>query len=97
MSLSPLLLRRLTFRSPEIGDNLYVDGGLYANSPDLIALHEAEQFFGIGIGEIRLLSVGTTTSRFSFSHSSGTSLRPSRLGDGPASSPGHHFLPTTDR
>ncbi len=60
------------FPVAEIGDNLYVDGGLYANSPDLIALHEAEQFFGIGIGEIRLLSVGTTTSRFSFSHSSGT-------------------------
>jgi uncharacterized protein len=32
------------FPVAEIGDALYADGGLYANSPDLLALHEAEHF-----------------------------------------------------
>jgi uncharacterized protein len=60
------------FPIAEIDDGLYADGGLYANSPDMIALHEAEHFFGINADEIRLLSVGTTTSRFSFAHGGGT-------------------------
>jgi uncharacterized protein len=59
------------FPIAEIGDGLYADGGLYANSPDLLALHEAEHFFGVPHANIRLLSVGTTTSRFSFAHESG--------------------------
>jgi patatin-like phospholipase/acyl hydrolase len=59
------------FPIAEIGDALFADGGLYANSPDLLALHEAEHFFGVNLDDIRLLSVGTTTSRFSFSHGSG--------------------------
>src|SRR5262249_49751692 len=62
------------FPVAEIADGLYADGGLYANSPDLIALHEAEHFFGISTEDTRLLSIGTTTSRFSFSHGSGTQL-----------------------
>lgn len=62
------------FPIAEIDDRLYADGGLYANSPDLLALHEAEHFFGVDISEVRLLSVGTTTSKFSFSHSSGTAF-----------------------
>ncbi len=56
------------FPIAEIGDELFADGGLYANSPDLIALHEAEHFFNIPLDEIRILSVGTTTTQFSFSH-----------------------------
>lgn len=60
------------FPIAEIGDGLYADGGLYANSPDLIALHEAEHFFSANIADIRMLSVGTTTSRFSFAHNAGT-------------------------
>lgn len=60
------------FPIAEIGDGLYADGGLYANSPDLIALHEAEHFFSADIADIRMLSVGTTTSRFSFAHDAGT-------------------------
>jgi len=55
-----------------IADGLYADGGLYANSPDLIALHEAEHFVGADIADIRMLSIGTTTSRFSFAHDAGT-------------------------
>ncbi len=56
------------FPIAEVGDELFVDGGLYANSPDLIALHEAEYFFKMPTDEVRILSVGTTTARFSFSH-----------------------------
>ena len=60
------------FPIAEIGDGLYADGGLFANSPDLIAIHEAEHFFGANVADIRVLSIGTTTSRFSFAHDSGT-------------------------
>ncbi len=59
------------FPIAEIGDGMYADGGLYANSPDLIAIHEAEHFLGVNLADIRVLSVGTTTSRFSFAHGSG--------------------------
>jgi cGAMP-activated phospholipase len=60
------------FPVAEIEDGLYADGGLYANSPDLIAIHEAEHFLNVDPADIRVLSVGTTTSRFSFAHGSGT-------------------------
>lgn len=51
-----------------VGNSLYVDGGLFANSPDLLAVHEATHFFGCPVSDIRVLSVGTTTARFSFAH-----------------------------
>jgi uncharacterized protein len=57
------------FPIASIGDQLFVDGGLYANSPDLMALHEAEHFFKVKTNEVNVLSIGTTTSSFSFSHS----------------------------
>jgi len=57
------------FPIAEIGDEMFADGGLYANSPDLIALHEAEHFLGISVDQIRVLSIGTTTTQFSLSHS----------------------------
>jgi uncharacterized protein len=56
------------FPIAEIGDELFVDGGLYANSPDIIALHEAEYFFGVLCEDVKMLSIGTTTTQFSFSH-----------------------------
>ncbi|WP_234731242.1 CBASS cGAMP-activated phospholipase [Acidocella facilis] len=56
------------FPLAQVGDALYADGGLYANSPDLLALHEAEHFFKVNLNEIRLLSIGTSTAKFSFSH-----------------------------
>jgi len=59
------------FPIAEIGDELFADGGLYANSPDLLALHEAEHFFRVPLADIRILSIGTTTTRFSFSHQAG--------------------------
>lgn len=62
------------FPVAEIGDQFFADGGLYANSPDLFALHEAEYFFNVRNEDIWLLSVGTSTTEFSFSHSTGRDL-----------------------
>jgi hypothetical protein len=43
----------------------YVDGGRrYANAPGLLGLHEALTFFGRDLEQVRLLSVGTMSSRF---------------------------------
>lgn len=53
----------------KIGGELFADGGLYANAPDQLAIHEAIHFLGQDISEIKLLSIGTTTSKFSFSNS----------------------------
>ena len=60
------------FPLAKIGESLYTDGGLYANSPDMLALHEAVHFFEIPEDQVRILSVGTTTSQFSFAHSKST-------------------------
>ena len=57
-----------------VGDELFADGGLFANSPDFVALHEAEYFFRKSVDEVFMLSVGTTTSKFSFSHTLGSDL-----------------------
>lgn len=52
------------FPAHSIGAELYADGGLFANSPDLIALHEAEEFLRIPRERVSILSVGTTTTDF---------------------------------
>ena len=57
-----------------IGDELFADGGLYANSPDFLAMHEAEHFLKIDPSQISILSIGTTTSKFSFAHGGSTKL-----------------------
>lgn len=59
------------FELAEIGGNLYADGGLFANAPDLVAMHEAEYYFKVPTEAQRVLSVGTTTKSYSLSHSSG--------------------------
>jgi uncharacterized protein len=59
------------FELAEVDGNLYADGGLFANAPDLVAIHEAEHFFGVPIEAIRLLSVGTTTKSYSVSFGAG--------------------------
>lgn len=59
------------FPIAEVGDELFADGGLYANAPDLLGLHESEHYFKVPAEEIRILSIGTTTSKFSFSHVGG--------------------------
>jgi patatin-like phospholipase/acyl hydrolase len=57
-----------------IGNELFADGGVFANTPDMIALHEAETFLGADRKDIRMLSIGTTTSISSFSSSTSASL-----------------------
>lgn len=59
------------FELAEIGGDRYADGGLFANAPDQIALHEAEHYFGVQPESFRLLSVGTTTKSYSVAHSAG--------------------------
>ena len=62
------------FPLAEIDDELYADGGLFANSPDLLAIHEAEHFFDASTDDICMLSVGTTTTQFSLPHTGGRHL-----------------------
>jgi uncharacterized protein len=62
------------FPIAEIGDALYADGGLFAGSPDLIALHEATHFLSQKEADVHVLSVGTTTAKYSFAHANGTGL-----------------------
>lgn len=59
------------FELAEVDGNLYADGGLFANAPDLVAIHEAEHFFGVPVEAQRLLSIGTTTKSYSVSFESG--------------------------
>ncbi|QBR02501.1 CBASS cGAMP-activated phospholipase [Paraburkholderia pallida] len=56
------------FELAEVDNHLYVDGGLFANAPDLIALHEADHYFDVPREACRLLSIGTTTKTYSISH-----------------------------
>jgi patatin-like phospholipase/acyl hydrolase len=53
----------LYFSLAQIENSLFADGGLFANAPDLCAIHEAVQFCDVDQGDIRLLSIGTTTSK----------------------------------
>ena len=64
------------FGLAEVGENRYADGGLFANAPDQLALHEAEHYFGAMASNnaVRLLSIGTTTKKYSLSYSTGTEL-----------------------
>jgi patatin-like phospholipase/acyl hydrolase len=55
----------------EMDSALYADGGLFANSPDLLALHEARHFLRQPIEDIHVLSIGTTTSKMSLAHATG--------------------------
>lgn len=59
------------FPLAEIGNELFADGGLYSNTPDLAALHEAEFFFKFEQRQVGMLSIGTTTSKFSLTHKDG--------------------------
>ena len=59
------------FELAEVGGNLYADGGLFANAPDLVALHEAEHFFSVPTDAVRILSIGTTTKSYSVSFGAG--------------------------
>ena len=58
-SAAPMYFPRHVFNSCQ-----YVDGGLYANAPGQLALHEAEYFFKAPLEQIRLLAVGTMSAAF---------------------------------
>lgn len=59
-SAAPIYFRRHVLQSSQ-----YVDGGLYANAPGLLALHEVRNFLGpVAPSSIHLLSVGTMSSVF---------------------------------
>ena len=47
-----------------LNDSQYVDGGLFANAPGMLAVHEAEYFFRQPIESIHLLAVGTMSAKF---------------------------------
>ena len=52
------------FPAVRIGDSLYTDGGMFAVAPDLVALHEAEQFLGVDPADVSMLSIGTATLQY---------------------------------
>ena len=57
-SAAPMYFPRHTFNN-----NQYVDGGLYANAPGQLAVHEAQQFMGQSIESIYVLAVGTMSKQ----------------------------------
>lgn len=61
----------LYFPMAEIGNSYFIDGGVVANAPDLCALHEAVQFLDQKIEDVSVMSIGTTTSKFSLPTSAG--------------------------
>lgn len=62
------------FPLAEVNNSLYADGGMFANSPDLLALHEAKHFLKQSEEIIHVLSIGTTTAQYSFAHANGRNL-----------------------
>jgi patatin-like phospholipase/acyl hydrolase len=61
----------LYFPMAEVGNGYFIDGGVVANAPDLCAVHEAISFLDQKPGDIRVMSIGTTTSKFSLPSSEG--------------------------
>lgn len=64
----------LFFPMAQVENSNFVDGGILANAPDLCALHEATSFLSKEIEEVSILSIGTTTSKFSLPSSLGKSF-----------------------
>ncbi|MGP4751537.1 CBASS cGAMP-activated phospholipase [Agrobacterium pusense] len=62
------------FPLAEVEHSLYADGGLFANSPDALAVHEAEHFLNVDQCDVHVMSIGTTTSSFSFADATGRNL-----------------------
>jgi hypothetical protein len=64
----------LLFPLARIDNCYFADGGLVANAPDACALHEAIQFAGQKIDDVRLMSIGTISTHFSLPASLGPNL-----------------------
>ncbi|WP_408902581.1 CBASS cGAMP-activated phospholipase [Methylobacterium radiotolerans] len=64
------------FPLARVGESLFADGGLVANSPDACAVHEAIHFAGQQKDDIRILSIGTTSAGFGLPASLGTQFGP---------------------
>jgi patatin-like phospholipase/acyl hydrolase len=62
------------FELAKVDEHQFADGGLFANAPDLLALHEAEHFFDVPTTAFRMLSIGTMTKNFSISFNAGRQL-----------------------
>lgn len=58
-SAAPTYFPRHIFES-----NQYVDGGLFANAPGLLALQEAEIYLGRNANSVHLMAVGTMSAKF---------------------------------
>lgn len=58
-SAAPGFFPRHTFNSCQ-----YVDGGLFANAPGLLALHEAEHFLGQQRPNLHVMAIGTMSAKF---------------------------------
>lgn len=52
------------FNRHRFNHNQYIDGGLYANAPGLLGVHEAETFLEQTARNMHLLSIGTMSSAF---------------------------------
>lgn len=52
------------FPLAQVGESLFTDGGLVANSPDACAIHEAVHYAGQLRDDVTVLSIGTTSSKF---------------------------------
>lgn len=59
------------FPIAKFDNSLFIDGGIVANAPDLCAIHEAVHYCGVARSDIRILSIGTTTEKFSLPNSLG--------------------------
>jgi patatin-like phospholipase/acyl hydrolase len=62
------------FPMAKIENSHFIDGGIVANAPDICAVHEAIHFLKQDIKDINVLSIGTTTSKFSLPNSLGRNL-----------------------
>jgi uncharacterized protein len=54
----------LYFPRHRMNHNQYIDGGLCANAPGLLGVHEAETFLNQPAGSIHMLAIGTMSSAF---------------------------------
>ncbi len=52
------------FPAVRVDGRLHADGGLFAVAPDQVCLHELEQFMGVDLARVTMLSVGTATQRY---------------------------------